>query len=182
MLAITTKPMNLINNRYFWALLVVVTGLSLSLVQVFEFAIPVFRLVVTIFLVTAGIQLILKSTNFKSKVSRPTRQSFLIGSGTNVITFSKVKSRYYNVLGSQIIDLRSLNPARKLTINIYTWLGETHLYLPAIPTIQITSHKQFGHITGSLSFERGESANPKLLLDLHTIMGNVTIHREEEAS
>lgn len=179
MLAITTKSLSIVNNRYFWALLLIVIGLSLGLVKVLDVPIPVFRLVVTIILVTAGIQLMLKSTNFKSKVSRPAKQSLLIGSGTNIITFSKVKSRYYNVLGSQILDLRSLNAAHKLTINIHTWLGETHLYLPSVAKVQITSHKLFGHIAGDLSSESAESANPNLLLDLHTLMGNVTIHREE---
>lgn len=182
MLTITTKSLNLVNNRYFWALLLIVIGLSLGLVKILDVAIPVFRLVVTIVLVTAGIQLILKSTNFKTRVSRPAKQSLLIGSGSNIITLSRVKSRYYNVLGSQIMDLRSLNPSHKLTINIHTWLGETHLYLPTVPKVQITSHKLFGHIAGDLSSENSGSANPNLLLDLHTMMGNVTIHREEAAS
>jgi predicted membrane protein len=177
MLAITTKSLNLLSNRYFWALLLIIIGVSIVLVQLLNVPISVFRLVVTTVLVTAGIQLVLKSANFKPKLARPSKQSLLIGSGTNIITQNRVKSRYYNILGSQILDFRSLNPAQKLTINIHTLLGETHLYLPSVPKVQITSHKVLGSIAGNISSGSVNDTNPVLLLDLHTVMGNVTIHR-----
>jgi predicted membrane protein len=180
MYMISTNPMgiNLLGSRYFWAAFLIFIGTLLMIGQLFGFPIPLFRIVVTTILVTAGVQLVLKASNLPSSLQvRPDQQTVLLGAGEKHITTDNVSTRYYTVLGSQILDLRNLTPDSPLYLEVNTLLGEVHLYLPRFSSIQIRNTTFLGRAKGIRNINQAQSSGqPLLTLDAHTVLGSLTVH------
>lgn len=177
---IATNPvgLNLLGSRYFWAAFLIFIGTLLMVGQLFDFSVPLFRIVVTTILVTAGVQLVLKASNLQPSPQRqPYQQTVLLGAGEKHITTANVSTRYYTVLGSQILDLRDLSPDRPLYLEVNTLLGEAHLYLPRFSSIQIRNTTFLGRAKGVRTAHKAQSSEPPLLtLDAHTVLGSLTVH------
>lgn len=163
---------NLFSNRYFWAVSLIFVGLVLMIGQLFNVSIPVFRLIVTAVLVTAGLQLILKALKIPANGDR---FLLLLGAGNTKINSGNIRPRYYTILGSHILDFSNLKLSQSRHINIHTILGETHLYLPSLTLTQIHNTAFLGKTTGAKDV--AHNAEATLKLNTHTTLGNLVVHQ-----
>ena len=171
--------LNLLGSRYFWAVFLIFIGLLLVAGQLLDFAVPLFRVVVTTILVTAGIQLVLKASSVQdSPQSRAHQHAVLLGAGDRHVTAENIGSHYYTVLGSQILVLRGLSLSQSLSIEVNTLLGEVHLYLPRFSNIRIRNTTFLGKSNGAKHANEAQlSEQPVLTVDAHTVLGSLTVYR-----
>lgn len=177
---ISFMNLNLLGNRYFWAVVLITIGSLLTLGQVLSFSIPLFRILVTTILVTAGLQLVLKSVNIQPVAEGQPSQTVLLGAGEKQITAANLRNRYYTVLGSHILDFRNLTLTASTQLEVNTLMGEVHLYLPEVYQTYVRSTTFLGSDKGTEGLGEFSTQNrdvPSLIIDAHTVLGSLTVHR-----
>jgi len=174
-------------GELFWASLLIIFGVSMLLGTLFGINIPVFRILVGIFLIYLGIQLI---ANWPSK-ERATQSIYF---GKQIIAFdanglqSGKPIRYAILFGSADIDLSHIteikHEMRPAEIEVNTVFGNTDITInKEIPT-KIISRTSFGQtefpdetsITfGNYTYQTQEKEKPHLILHTSTAFGKLAI-------
>lgn len=182
--------MNILLNRSYWAILLIILGLLLLISQFLAFTLPVFRIVIAILLISHGIQLIMKARNGK----KPNQTNGEMNNGVTLsdqtMDFQEVpdQKRHQVLLGSQKLKFKHGAIQENTTLFINTFLGESEVLIPSSLSYQVKASTFLGTIAtpsgtvpsiGNTNFKNTEKADqpdgPFLTLITHTELGKLEV-------
>lgn len=168
--------MSSMNPSLIWGTILILFGLSFILKSVFQITVPLVRPFFGGVLIYLGLSIMMDPFN-----ESPDKKSVIFGR-TNIVGNSMIKT--YNVtFGSGIIDLSQLTLSEPTQITVNTVMGSSAVILPDVPT-KVRVNAIFARAGlpdetlvsfGRNVYKTDDETEPKLLLQVNVILGNVEI-------
>lgn len=175
--------MSLMNPSLIWGTILILFGLSFILKSVFQITVPLVRPFFGGVLIYLGLSIMMDPFN-----ESPDKKSVIFGR-TNIVGSPMIKT--YNVtFGSGVIDLSQLTFSEPTQITVSTVMGSSAVLLPDVPT-KVRVNAIFARAGlpdetlvsfGRNVYKTDDEAEPKLLLQVNVILGNVDIKLGSKSS
>jgi predicted membrane protein len=177
--------MRIIAGKTFWGLVIILIGFALLMNQLVGWGIPVFTIIVSVFLIMLGIQLVSKPSQSDQSGSGTTdsRESTVIfSSEDNTINPDHLKHEYNNIFGSRILNFKHLTLSEQsINVEINTIFGDSRVFIPSNLPYELNANTVFGQtktpddiqssIGEQTSKKDTEAVKPKLIMESNTVFG-----------
>jgi len=168
------------NNPVFWGILLIVLGILFSLRSLWGIHIPVFRIIIALFLIRLGIVLVMGRFGFRRG------DNFTIFSELKII-YNPAEKSYGCIFGKLDLDLTTIDPSLQKEIDVLCTFGEVNINVSKDAKLMIVSNTLFGEtkIPDNREYNFGsgkyQSVNfspdhPYLLLKTKCVFGSVKVY------
>ncbi len=181
--------MDFLFSRLFWGGIIILFGLSIILNAVFKINIPLFKIVLALFIIYFGVNMLLGSFKSKSETGKATD---VFSSSSIKVDPTSLNNEYSVVFGSQTIDLTEITDGADRNVEINTVFGSQKVYINENAKVRVKASSVFGSVTlpdnNSVSFgDYTYSQQPEttlsagvLFIEANAVFGDIKIYKQKK--
>jgi len=169
-----------ISSPAFWGTLLIIIGIIFVLRNLFDIHFPVFRVLISLFLIGIGIVLIMGRFGFRRG------ENSTIFSESR-LSYNPSEKSYGCIMGKLDLDLTTVDPSAQKEIEVICTMGEVNINVSKDVRLVIKSNttlgetrfpdsKEYNFGEGSYESPNIESGQPYLLLKVRVILGNLKVY------
>lgn len=142
--------MRILTRRYYWGGLLILGGFLLLINQFYDIEIPVFQILLSVLLISAGIELLISHQKNSSGMQDPVddysrEQTTLFSSGESSVNDNSFPRQFNIIFGSRVLHLENLDLSKgDVFIQVNSIFSDCQVFIPQEINFSFNQNAVFG--------------------------------------